>query len=66
MVVNKVSRLTNHPSISLQNQAGTQLRLQKVELPKNSALKGPVSDLFMANCKEGKWSALFGNLDMFW
>lgn len=34
MVVIKVSALTNRPSISLQNQVGTQLKQQKVELPK--------------------------------
>lgn len=40
MVVIKVSALTNHPSISLQNQVGTQLlKQQKVELPKDSALR---------------------------
>lgn len=54
MVVIKVSALTNHPSISLQNQVGTQLKQQKVELPKDSALKGPVGNLFMADCEEGK------------
>lgn len=53
-MVIKVSTLTNDPSISLQNQVGTQRRQQKIELPKNSALKGPVSNLFMADCEEGK------------
>lgn len=45
------------PSVSLQNQVGTQLRWQKVEFPENSALKGPVSYSFMADCEEGKQSA---------
>lgn len=53
----EIRGLMESPSVSLQNQVGTQLKRQKVEFPENSALKGPVSYSFMADCEEGKQSA---------